>query len=139
MWIDRRGGEHLTGIIRAFVELNALKRDPKAWELGLQDVADVDGDIFRCGNRGREILDIFIKEVMIERFDYFSSEQFMQRSEFDRHPRTFIHLADHGYFQEVVVAVTIGAGALAVYGAIGVVVEVGTRETMSGAKVRGDG
>src|SRR5882672_9387300 len=114
--------------VRRFIDANAVKFG--GGELGCEPLPADDGEVFGGRNEVQKLGNFFIQKAVVERLEDFAVHEGFELLQVDDEAGGSVDFPFHGYFEDVVVAVSVGVVALAEHALVflrregGVVVEM---------------
>src|SRR6266851_1233966 len=97
--------------VRRFVDANAVELG--GGELGCEPLPADDGNVFGGGDESEELGDFFVQKAVVEGVEDLAVHEVFELFQVDDEAGGGVDFPFHGYFEDVVVAVSVGVVALA--------------------------
>ena len=132
-------GVDLRCVVGAFLKPHLVQPCPTAGNGLPEQVTDVQGDIFRRGDRGGEVGNVLVQEGVVKGLGHHVPHHLLQHSQVTEHAGALVHSPLDGHLQVVVVPVAMGTGAFSIGGHVLFRAQLGSRQAMGCREVGGDG
>ena len=103
-----------------------------------EQIGNMQGNIFGRGHTGGKEGHVLVEEGVVKRLHHQIVHQLLEDSQIADHPGTGIDRTAHGHIEQVVVAMAMGAGALAVDRLVVRLGQLGPRQAMGGGEMGAD-